>query len=60
VLAAPGPRIYIATDLEGVGGVNSWDEQVTPGQRRFEEKSVPPRVFQGRDILDAYRQWLRR
>jgi D-amino peptidase len=23
--------------MEGVGGVNSWDEQVTPGQRRFEE-----------------------
>jgi len=33
----PGPRIFIVTDLEGVGGVNNWDEQVTPGQRRFEE-----------------------
>ncbi|MDW8129003.1 MAG: M55 family metallopeptidase [Bryobacterales bacterium] len=32
-----GPRIFIVTDLEGVGGVNSWDEQVSPGQRRFEE-----------------------
>ncbi len=38
VLAAgPGPRIYIVTDLEGVGGVHNWDEQVTPGQRRYEE-----------------------
>lgn len=34
---AAGPRIYIVTDFEGVGGVNSWDEQVLPGQRRFEE-----------------------
>jgi len=34
---AAGPRICIVTDMEGVGGVNSWDEQVTPGQRRFEE-----------------------
>jgi D-amino peptidase len=34
---AQGPRIFIVTDLEGVGGVNNWDEQVTPGQRRFEE-----------------------
>lgn len=36
-LHAQGPRIFIVTDLEGVGGVNSWDEQVSPGQRRFEE-----------------------
>lgn len=35
--AAPGPKIFIVTDMEGVGGVNSWDEQTTPGQRRFEE-----------------------
>ena len=35
--AAEGPRIFIVTDMEGVGGVNSWDEQTTPGQRRFEE-----------------------
>ena len=27
----------MVTDLEGVGGVNNWDEQTTPGQRRFEE-----------------------
>jgi len=37
VAQAAGPRIYIVTDFEGVGGVNSWDEQVLPGQRRFEE-----------------------
>ncbi len=34
---AQGPRIFIVTDMEGVGGVNSWDEQTAPGQRRFEE-----------------------
>lgn len=34
---AQGPRIFIVTDMEGVGGVNSWDEQTTPGQRRFDE-----------------------
>jgi D-amino peptidase len=34
---AQGPRIFVVTDMEGVGGVNSWDEQTTPGQRRFEE-----------------------
>ncbi len=34
---AQGPRIIIVTDIEGVGGVNSWDEQTTPGQRRFDE-----------------------
>ncbi len=40
-LAAPaavqGPRIFVQTDIEGVGGVCSWDEQTLPGQRRFEE-----------------------
>ena len=36
-LQAAGPRILIVTDMEGVGGVNNWDEQVMPGQRRFEE-----------------------
>jgi D-amino peptidase len=36
-LRAQGPRLFIVTDMEGVGGVNSWDEQTTPGQRRFEE-----------------------
>jgi hypothetical protein len=34
---AQGPRIFIVTDMEGVGGVNSWDEQTAPGQRRFDE-----------------------
>ena len=35
--AAQGPRIFIVTDMEGVGGVNSWDEQTGAGQRRFDE-----------------------
>jgi D-amino peptidase len=35
--SAQGPRIFVITDMEGVGGVNSWDEQTTPGQRRFDE-----------------------
>jgi D-amino peptidase len=34
---AQGPRIFIVTDMEGVGGVNNADEQLLPGQRRFEE-----------------------
>ena len=34
---AERPRIMIVTDLEGVGGVNNADEQLLPGQRRFEE-----------------------
>ncbi len=34
---AQGPRIFIVTDVEGVGGVNNADEQLLPGQRRFEE-----------------------
>src|SRR5436190_10655108 len=36
-LFAQGPKILIVTDVEGVGGVNSADEQLLPGQRRFEE-----------------------
>src|SRR5437868_12928987 len=32
-----GPRIFIVTDMEGVGGVNSADEQLLPGQRRYDE-----------------------
>ncbi len=32
-----GPRIFMTTDIEGVGGVNNWNEQTAPGQRRFEE-----------------------
>jgi D-amino peptidase len=35
--AADGARILIVTDMEGVGGVNNADEQLLPGQRRFEE-----------------------
>ncbi len=35
--AAEGPRIFIVTDMEGVGGVNNAEEQLLPGQRRFEE-----------------------
>ena len=34
---AQGSRILIVTDMEGVGGVNDADEQLLPGQRRFEE-----------------------
>jgi len=37
VQAADGARILIVTDMEGVGGVNNADEQLLPGQRRFEE-----------------------
>jgi len=36
-LAAQGPKILILTDMEGVGGVNNAEEQLLPGQRRFEE-----------------------
>ena len=32
-----GPRILIVTDMEGVGGVNNADEQLLPGQRRYDE-----------------------
>lgn len=35
--AAQGPRLLIVTDMEGVGGVNNAEEQLLPGQRRFEE-----------------------
>src|SRR5512132_3645762 len=35
--AFAGPRIFIVTDMEGVGGVNSADEQLLPGQRRYDE-----------------------
>ena len=34
---AQGRRFLIITDMEGVGGVNNADEQLLPGQRRFEE-----------------------
>ena len=34
---AQGPKILIVTDMEGLGGVNDRDEQLLPGQRRYEE-----------------------
>ncbi len=34
---AEGPKLLIVTDMEGVGGVNNAEEQLLPGQRRFEE-----------------------
>ena len=34
---AQGTRIFIVTDLEGVGGVNDREEQLLPGQRRYME-----------------------
>src|SRR5689334_8643610 len=34
---AQGAKVLIVTDLEGVGGVNSAEEQLLPGQRRYEE-----------------------
>ncbi len=34
-----GPRIFIVTDMEGVGGVNAWEEQTTPGQPRYAEST---------------------
>src|SRR5437764_4525123 len=37
VSLAQKPKFLIVTDLEGVGGVNNADEQLLPGQRRFEE-----------------------
>jgi D-amino peptidase len=36
-VAAERPRILIVTDMEGVGGVYDAQEQLEPGQRRFEE-----------------------
>src|SRR5947209_8866219 len=35
--AVGGARIFIVTDMEGVGGVNNADEQLLPGQRRYDE-----------------------
>jgi D-amino peptidase len=35
--AFAGERIFIVTDMEGVGGVNNADEQLLPGQRRYDE-----------------------
>jgi D-amino peptidase len=35
--ASAAARIFIVTDMEGVGGVNNADEQLLPGQRRYDE-----------------------
>ena len=35
--ATSSPKFLIVTDMEGVGGVNNADEQLLPGQRRFDE-----------------------
>src|SRR5437870_13602365 len=35
--SAQKPNFLIVTDMEGVGGVNNADEQLLPGQRRYEE-----------------------
>src|SRR5438270_1602884 len=37
ICGAQKPRFMIVTDMEGVGGVNNADEQLLPGQRRYEE-----------------------
>jgi D-amino peptidase len=37
ICAAQKPRFFIVTDMEGVGGVNNADEQLLPGQRRYDE-----------------------
>jgi D-amino peptidase len=33
---AQGPRVMIITDMEGAGGVNDAEEQLLPGQRRYD------------------------
>src|SRR5579859_5206035 len=35
--SAQKPGFLIVTDMEGVGGVNNADEQLLPGQRRYDE-----------------------
>jgi D-amino peptidase len=37
VCAAQKPKFLIVTDMEGVGGVNNAEEQLLPGQRRYDE-----------------------
>src|SRR6266850_5573864 len=37
ICAAQKPKFLIVTDMEGVGGVNNADEQLLPGQRRYDE-----------------------
>src|SRR5437763_316593 len=37
VCFAQKPNFLMVTDMEGVGGVNNADEQLLPGQRRYDE-----------------------
>jgi len=37
ICCAQKPSFLIVTDMEGVGGVNNADEQLLPGQRRYDE-----------------------
>jgi D-amino peptidase len=37
ICRAQKPKFLIVTDMEGVSGVNNADEQLLPGQRRYEE-----------------------
>src|ERR1700687_1090625 len=37
ICGAQKPKFMIVTDMEGVGGVNNADEQLLPGQRRYDE-----------------------
>jgi D-amino peptidase len=37
ICSAQKPKFLIVTDMEGVGGVNNADEQLLPGQRRYDE-----------------------
>src|SRR2546427_9843923 len=37
VCVAQKPKFLIVTDMEGVGGGNNADEQLLPGQRRYDE-----------------------
>src|SRR2546427_10220869 len=37
VCVAQKPKFLIVTDMEGLGGVNNADEQLLPGQRRYDE-----------------------
>jgi D-amino peptidase len=37
ICCAQKPKFMIVTDMEGVGGVNNADEQLLPGQRRYDE-----------------------
>src|SRR5256885_6498143 len=37
ICGAQQPKFLIVTDMEGVGGINNADEQLLPGQRRYDE-----------------------